>query len=124
MKSKLLLGLLPALLAFSVTGCSGDNGDEKKSEKLPDNVVVNFYIDFNQYDSGEVYATQTISQGGKVTAPATPTEAPFEMYPNFLGWSAKEIIDNKNDLWNFDTEITSKTGTFSIYGIWVAAGES
>lgn len=123
MKSKLLLGLLPALLALSVTGCSGDENNDD-SQKLPENVVVSFYIDYNQFDSGEAYATQTIAQGGKVTAPATPTEAPFEMYPNFLGWSAKEIIDNKNDLWNFDTEITSETGTFSIYGIWVAKGES
>ena len=122
MKRKLLLGLLPALLAMSVTGCSGD--DDDKSEKLPENVVVTFYIDFNQPNSDESYATQTIKQGEKVTAPETPTEAPFPEFPVFLGWSEKEIIQSKNDLWNFETTITSKSGTFSIYGIWVAEGEN
>lgn len=122
MKRKLLLGLLPSLLALSVTGCSG--GDDDKSEKLPENVVVTFYIDFNQANGDEYYATQTIKQGEKVVAPETPTEAPFEEFPEFLGWSAKEIIGSKKDLWNFDTTITSKSGTFSIYGIWVAEGEN
>ena len=122
MKRKLLLGLLPALLAMSVTGCGGD--DEDSGEKLPENVVVTFYIDFNQPNSDESYATQTIKQGEKVTAPATPTEAPFKEFPVFLGWSQKEVIQSKDDLWNFDSTITSKTGTFSIYGIWVAKGES
>ena len=121
MKRKLLLGLLPALLAMSVTGCSG--GDDDTGEKLPENVVVTFYIDFTQQDGEEYYAVQTIKQGEKVVAPETPTQSQFKEFPVFLGWSEKEIIDNKQDLWNFDNTITSKTGTFSIYGIWVAKGE-
>jgi len=123
LKKLAYLALIPSLFAFSATACSG--GDDKSSESLPPNVVVTFYIDFNQPNSDEYYDQVTIEQGGKVTAPADPTEAPFPEFPVFMGWSAKEIIKSKADLWDFSNNtITSKSGTFEIYGIWVAEGEN
>ena len=121
-KKVALLALLPSLFALSMTGCKGE---EDQPGSLPDNVTVNFYIDFNQVDSGETYYTVTIGQGERVNAPDKPTEAPFEEFPVFIGWSDKEIVNSTNDLWDFNKNtITSKTGTCALYGIWVAEGEA
>ena len=125
LKKLAYFALIPSLFAFSATACSGD--DDDSGEKLPDHVVVTFYIDFNQPNSDEYYYQTTIDQGATVAEPTAPkkADAPFEEFPEFMGWSAKEIIKSKADLWDFSNNtITSKTGTFELYGIWVAEGEN
>ena len=125
MKRKLLLGLVPTLLALLASGCGGgDSGSKSEQQQPVKEIVVSFYIDFNQPNSDEVYTTQTVKSGEKVTAPETPKTAPFKEFPVFLGWSEKEIISSKDDLWNFETDtVDSDSGRFSIFGIWVAEGE-
>ena len=65
-----------------------------------------------------------MKNGSKLEAPATPTKAPMPEFPVFLGWSYKEIINDKKDLWDFskDTVQTDET-SFNLFGIWVAQGE-
>ena len=126
------LGLITLLASASLlsacSGCSNTNNDSSgNSGDIPEGYVrVFYYVDFNQPDSGEVYYTHDYELGSKIDKPETPS-VPDPAYPVFLGWSYKEVIDNKDDLWNFDTDtLTMPYGgnMFNIYGIWVAAGES
>ena len=84
-------------------------------------VTVNYYIDYNSLDSETVYHTETVKNGSKLTKPNDPTIAPFPEFPYFLGWSAKEIIDDNSDLWNFSTDIVNTDeDVFNLFGIWVS----
>ena len=130
------LGLL-ALLAFSpmvgltaCSGCSIEQENESESvnpEDIPEGYVrVFFYVDFTQPDTGECLEHQDVLPGAKIKAPVTPY-APFQEFPNFLGWSYKELINSKSDLWNFDTDVIQVeegVNTYNIYGIWGAEGET
>ena len=131
-----LLTLIPTLLAFSLSACNnggqgttsqgGGGGGGDSGQTIPEGYVrVTFYIDFNQASSDEYYDRKDIAIGTTVAEPTRPTEAPFPQFPNFVGWSTKEIIKDKDDLWNFSTTITPEEGanTFSLYGIWLAEGE-
>ena len=135
------LGLITLLASASLlsacSGCSNTNNDSNSEEEVPDGKVkVTFYVDLNATNNPEVtwrtqntgvpYSSVIIDQDTKVAKPADPTTAPQAEFPVFLGWSHKETIDNKEDLWNFDTDIVSSSEGkyFSLYGIWVAAGES
>ena len=135
-KNKLLiLSLFTALMLAScnnggITPSGGSGGGSGGGED-DNKITVNFYIDYNaatankEYTIGgenklEIWATQKVDRGAKVTKPADPS-APFEEFPTFLGWSYKELIASTNDLWNFDTDtINPEEGVkeFSIFGIW------
>ena len=121
---------LPLLLLLAACSSSALAGCKKSSGGDPDDptdgyVTVNFYLDYNKEAAGEIYETQKVKNGSKVTEPTKPTEAPFPEFPNFLGWSEKEIIDNKSDLWNFSkNKIKTNYSEFSLFGIWVAEGEN
>ncbi len=89
-------------------------------------VVVNFYLDFTRLDAKEVYYSVTVENGSTVSEPNKPTTPVFPEFPVFLGWSRKEIIDDKKELWDFaNDKVSVKSGvsTFNIFGIWVAEGE-
>ncbi len=129
MKKLLLISLLATTSVLAMSGCfkkrgnsnSGD-GDSEDDGKI----AVNFYLDYNQITAGVVYDSYRIENKSKLTKPADPTEAPLPEFPVFKGWSTKEIIDNDEDLWNFETDIMEvKEGyrTFNMFGIWVAQGE-
>lgn len=137
------LGLITLLASASLLsvcgGCSNSNKDNSSgttSEEVPDGKVkVTFYVDWNATNSpevtwrttndGVVYQSVIIDQNTKVAKPADPATPPQAEFPVFLGWSRKETIDNKQDLWNFDTDVVNVDGKyFSLFGIWVAAGES
>ena len=121
-KNKLFL--LTALLigATAITGCragEGGGGGDDDDEKI----TVNFYADFNQVEDGNIFAMQTIDNKSKLKDPGQPTSI-YPEFPVFLGWSYKEIIDNKEDLWNFSTDkVDTEEGIFNMYGIWVSQGE-
>ena len=106
----------------ALTGCrksSGGGDDEDET------ITVNFYHDYNQVAAGEIYDTQYVKNGSKVKEPTKPTESPFPEFPVFLGWSKKEVIDDKKDLWNFSKDkVKTDIDEFPIYGIWVAEGEN
>ena len=136
------LGLITLLASASLlsacSGCSNtNNGSSTTSEEVPDGKVkVTFYVDWNATNNPEVtwrtqntgvpYSSVIIDQDTKVTKPADPTTPPQAEFPVFLGWSKKETIDNKQDLWNFDTDVVSSSEGkyFSLFGIWVASGEN
>ena len=119
----------------SPSGSGGGGGGDSSADD--GKITVNFYIDFNTGNANkewtiggsdnapETYAVQRVENGSKVSKPEDPKTPPFSEFPVFLGWSKKEVIDNKNDLWNFDTDtINTDTKTFSLYGCWAAEGES
>ena len=126
--------LLVGLATIALTACiqkknpSGNSNSGDTPSINPNlDIVVNFYLDFNQVDAGNIYETKTVKNGSTVEAPTTPTsaQAPMPEFPVFLGWSKKEIIDDKKDLWNFETDKIETFGTkYSLYGIWVSQGES
>ena len=132
-KNLLLISLLSLTLLF--TGCTRDGGGNtgsnsgnntgasnptSTSQDTTVDISVTFYVDYNDVTATGVFATQVVKNGDKITNPGTPSEAPFEEFPNFLGWSAKEIIDDDADLWDFANDIVSVSigNKLSIYGIW------
>ena len=131
MKKIWIFSALLLLAPLSLAGCkrsSSNDGPETPSgsgEEDDDSVTVNFYLDYNKINLNEVYHSQTVKRGKTVSEPPKPSEAPSPEFPVFLGWSAKEIIDDKKDLWNFSKDkITTEYDEFEIFGIWVAEGEN
>lgn len=130
---KVILTLL-VLSSFALFGCKENGGSSSGNPIEPSSssepiiekkVTVNFYLDFSQVDAKNVYYTCEIDNGSLISEiPANPTEAPFPEFPVFKGWSKKEVIDEINDLWDFSSDIViANSGTFNLFGIWVAQGE-
>lgn len=126
-----ILCLLAPLFLASCGGRSSSGGGSSTPTQDPTfdpsddtQIQVKFYLDYNKINLDEIYATKVIKRGSKVSEPTKPTEAPSSDFPVFLGWSAKEIIDDKKDLWNFSTKITTDENVFNLFGIWVAEGEN
>ena len=135
---KRVLFSLLVLSSIALTGCIEQGGSSSSGQSSQDSsqsssstsiverkVTVNFYLDYNQVLAGNVYFTTQVDNGSLITEkPANPTESNYPEFPVFKGWSNKEIIDNLDELWNFDVDIViGNTGTFNLYGIWVAQGE-
>lgn len=136
MKMNKLL-LLSVLSLGLLMGCTGNNnpsqggsGSDDTSSSSSESIIekkvtVNFYLDYNHVSKDQIIFTVEVDNGGLISEkPANPTEAPYPEFPVFKGWSKKEIIDDINDLWNFESDIViANSGVFSLYGIWVAEGE-
>ena len=136
MKMNKLL-LLSVLSLGLLMGCTGNNnpsqggsGSDDTSSSSSESIIekkvtVNFYLDYNHVSKDQIVFTTQVDNGGLISEkPANPTEAPYPEFPVFKGWSKKEIIDDINDLWNFESDIViANSGVFSLYGIWVAEGE-
>ena len=53
----------------------------------------------------------------------TSVEAP-DGFTEFAGWSTHTIIDDLNDLWDFETDVASSDAiSLDLFGIWLAEGE-
>ncbi|HNX15934.1 MAG TPA: hypothetical protein PKO28_00955 [Bacilli bacterium] len=118
MKTKLFAALLAGLSLFSLIGCGGKKDDPPID---PDKTVtVNFYVDYNYASEGIIYHTCTVNLNAKITdIPTTPSVNMHADFPNFLGWSTFQLIDNVDDLWDFENDIVSTTySSLSLYGIW------
>lgn len=129
-KSLLGLALLAPLMLLG--GCKKKSpGPVTPPGPTPDpidptlKVTCNFYIDFNHYNHKTRYFQTIVMNDNLIEeVPPTPTEAPFEEFPVFLGWSTKEIVEDPSDIWNFATDkVESYYSTLSFYGIWVAVGD-
>jgi len=132
MKKLHVISLFLMASALIVTGCnknsgggSGGSGGGGSGGQTDDGKIqINFYIDYNQWSAKETYYTTRVKNGSKLEAPATPTKAPMPEFPVFLGWSKKEVIDDKKDLWNFSTDtVQTEEPIYNLFGIWVAEGE-
>ena len=87
-------------------------------------VTVNYYLDYNDTTKTGRYYSESVNAGSLLTKPTDPTTSPQSEFPVFLGWSTKEIIDNKADLWDFSKDVVpSKSKLLSLFAIWVATGE-
>ena len=122
------LNFLSLLLAMSFSFLMGSCKNKSDSPIIePDLVVtVRFYIDYNHQSTAEdIYYSCQVKNGSLITdKPTDPQNSNYSEFPNFKGWSEKEIIDNYDDLWNFDTDLMNSTmQVFRIYGIWMAPGE-
>ena len=117
---KLVLTLLVASFAtIGVAAC-------KKKSTSNNKITVNFYLDYNEIASGEVYYTYEVKNGSKLKEPPTPTQGTFPEFPTFKGWSHREIIDKDEDLWDFSKDVAKTEegySEFNMFGIWVAEGE-
>lgn len=116
MKNKISSLLLVGFALLSLPGCkkTPDPIDESKT------ITVNFYVDYNYAAEQIIYHTCDVYLNAKITdIPANPTENMFVDFPNFLGWSSQQLIDDVNDLWDFEVDIVDTTySTLSTYGIW------
>ena len=129
MKKALLI--LPLVTLFALTGCRRHHHDSYTEitgtdtvDIKQDEVRVDFYLDYNQVDAKNIYVSYVIKKGTHVKEPKKPTTPPMPEFPVFKGWSKKEIIDNYQDLWNFDRDVVDTLGNvFNLYGIWVCEGE-
>ena len=121
-RSYLLLSLLSLTL---LVGCNKSGKSSEEPLPFEGEVTITFYADYNQKIVKNVYYECTVQNGELITdKPNKPSEAPFPEFPNFKGWSSKEIIDDDKDLWDFSTDkVISKTASFELFGIWVAEGE-
>jgi uncharacterized repeat protein (TIGR02543 family) len=70
----------------------------------------NCYVSFEANGGSPAPQNQTISQGGKVTEPATMTKAGY----GFAGWYKEETFIN---LWNFDNDTVTYNNT-TLYAKW------
>ena len=126
MKKTNLLPLI--LLSFSLISCGGMIDPVESTESISYDyeltVTVNYYVDYNAIIAKEIYATETVKNGDKLTKPADPTTIPFPEFPVFKGWSKYEIVDDASKIFNFDKDVClSTTSTLNMFGIWVAQGE-
>ena len=120
--------IIPIMLLLSsfLFSCSCHNNSEPNPIDPDLIVIVRFYIDYNHQNTTEdIYYSCQVQNGFLITAkPADPPQSYYPEFPNFKGWSEKEIIDNYNDLWNFDSDVMASTmQVLRMYGIWMAPGE-
>ena len=105
MKNLKIIPLVLFTVITGLTGCNKGGGGGGGVTPTPDDgkIQINFYLDYNQINTKNTYSTTRVKNGSKLKAPTTPKEkdAPLPEVPVFLGWSKKEIIDDKKDLWDF-----------------------
>ena len=114
-----------AKCVVNVRGAGGGEEDDGKD------VTIYFFIDYNNIDENDEtgtkliksfpwYGDRPIQESGLV--PADPTVALDPAFPNFIGWSAHTIIDQKSDLWVMDKDTVydraGNTDYLFLYGIW------
>ena len=127
---KLFLTSLLFAFTFSLMGC-GNNQPTVEPDPTPGGsepevgkVVVTFYADYNQINQKNVYHVTKVNKGDKLVAPNAPSQSNYEEFPTFLGWSIKQVIDSRDDLWDFANDrVDIEELTLNMFGIWVAEGE-
>ena len=139
---KNLFKLLPVLL-LALTGCNngGNNSSNSGSGDIPTSkeATIIFYLDYNHADENKQYfmaewylgvpidLTQLVDENGQTLVTPTDTQASYEEFNHFLGWSVHPVIDDPSQLWNFATDVKVKDdrGTYlQLFGIWVPAAEA
>lgn len=116
MKYKFITALFAVLASISMVSCGGG-----KKIDTSVTITVNFYIDYNYAAEEIIYHTCDVYLNAKITdIPSNPDQNIFADFPNFLGWSSYQLINDVDDLWDFEKDIVDTTySTLSIYGIWV-----
>ncbi len=124
---KLLLSLF-VLSSIGLAACigGGKKSDKSGSSEWDGKIEVIFYQDYNQIRIKEVYTSYRVENHTKLTKPADPTESNYPEFPVFIGWSRKEIVDNTEDLWDFENDtldVKDNVKEFVLFGQWVAEGD-
>lgn len=115
---------LTACKGFNINSSSSSNESESSSSiSDKDKITVTFYADFNQKVAKNIYKQYTLTWGDKVPKPENPQKLNDD-FPNFIGWSIHEVIDDENQLFDFNTklsdEIIDSYMTLDLFGIWDA----
>lgn len=122
---KLLLSLL-VLSSIGMTACFGGGGNSGNGD-WDGKIEVTFYQDYNQIRIKEVYTSYRVKNHTKLKKPDDPKESYYPDFPVFIGWSTKEIVDSKEDLWNFDKDkldVADNVKEFTLFGQWIAAEDT
>ena len=117
-------------LALGVTACkpaTGGNGGNSELTEYDKTVYVCFYADYNRVDIANPLAGFMWYPGVPLPVEEIPdmtnVEAP-DGFTEFAGWSTHTIIDDLNDLWDFETDVASSDAiSLDLFGIWLAEGE-
>lgn len=126
MKKVKLLALLTLLLG--VTSCGGKPSEsETELTEYDKTVYVCFYIDYNRVDIKNPLKDFMWYPGVPLPIEEIPDMSGVESldgFSEFVGWSAHTIIDDLEDLWDFETDVASNDAiSLDLYGVWVAPGE-
>lgn len=105
-KRKVLVGLLVASAALGLTACGGGEDDKKPNDGQQE--TQQYTVEFS-VNGGSAVASQTITEGGKVTKPTNPTKANH----TFAGWYKDATLQNE---FKFDTDTISAATT--LYAKW------
>ena len=134
MKKKILL-LLPALL-MTLAACNNNNkgggggSGGHESGELPEDkeVTIYCYLDYNHADEENPYLKAEWYEGVPfskedigLTDP-TNEQASYLEFAHFKGWSIHPIIDDLEDLWDFENDYKEKDErgyVLQLYGIWL-----
>lgn len=138
-KITLALSLLSAVL---LSACAPVNGGTSSSDEIPGGesfgddsyevssidpeskktCVVYFFLDYLHVDTINPYHSYKWFQNEVLDpsqTPETPTP-PDPNFPTFLGWSDHSLLDDPEDLWDFETDKTPKRDKYLyLYAIWV-----
>lgn len=98
----------------------------KKGEDDDKNVTIYFFLDYNNVDPDDTSGKKLLAEFKwyqnvplkDAPIPPTPTEPSDPAFPVFMGWSDHTIIDQKEDLWDMNTDVVSGSYHLYLYGIW------
>ena len=124
MKKK-LFKLLPVLL-LGLTACGGGkssssgDGGSSATPTSKDAIVI-FYLDCNHADEENPYfkaewyfgvpidREQLLDEDGNKLVDPKDSDASYEEFGHFLGWSIHPVIDDEKDLWDFSKDVSAQT---------------
>ena len=97
---KSILFLTPIL--FTLLACSPNGSGSSSQDDMfaKDVVKVYFFESAVKYDRSNPFALVECEVGSKIANPGTPTSSD-PAFNTFLGWSAKPIIMDESELWDF-----------------------
>lgn len=139
MKKLLILSAL--LITFGLASCDFNPLPESESTSIESEVTsesselteydktvyVCFYADYNRVDlsnplvgfmwyPGELLPTDMIPDMSEVEG--------ADGYTHFAGWSTHTLIDDLEDLWDFETDrVPNAVNSLDLFGIWFSEGE-
>ena len=126
MKKVKYLALLTLLLG--VSACSPSKAEpEKELTEYDKTVYVCFYIDYNRVDITKPLKDFMWYPGVPLPMEEIPDMTGVESldgFSEFVGWSSHTLIDDLEDLWDFETDVASSDAiSLDLFGVWVAPGE-
>lgn len=140
MKKLLILSAL--LITFGLAGCKNNHVVESESDiptesdvdsesseltEYDKTVYVCFYADYNRVDLSNPLVGFMWYPGELLPTDMIPDMSEIEGadgYTEFAGWSTHTLIDDLDDLWDFETDrVPNAVNSLDLFGIWFSEGE-